>query len=90
MTAFAACLFAFAALISAGIIAASWCRHGKRALSLRGELKACPGEMAINWKSIERRRYPGPFALRMDRAVRPVRQNTPAQGLEWPGLALAA
>lgn len=90
MTAFAACLFAFAALTSAGIIAASWKRYGKRALSLRADLKACPEEMVIHWKSIERRPCPGPFAIRMDRAVRPVRQNAPAHGLEWPGLALAA
>lgn len=90
MTAFAACLFAFAALTSVWIMAATWRRYGSGALALRAQLAACPESIVIFWKSTERRQQPALAPLRKGRAERPARRNLQAPGLEWPGAALAA
>lgn len=82
MTVFAALLFAFAALVSARIIVASWMRYGRDALALRAKLDACPETMALTWRMIERVPVPALSALRKDRTARAARFRP---GLEWPG-----
>lgn len=88
MTAFAASLFALAALVSAWIIAATWARYGRDALALRARLEACPRTTVVVWKMIERVPVPSLATLRTDRKVRPVRLPSRRPGLEWPGAAL--
>lgn len=90
MTAFAACLFALAAMASCWIIGASWRRYGAQALALRGQLAACPQTLVICWNVIERVPVPALAAFRTSRG--PIRegQRRPAATLEWPGSALAA
>jgi hypothetical protein len=79
MTAFAACLFALAALVSLGTIAASFRRYGAGAAMLRVQLANCPEAVMLTWKVIERVPVPALAALRK----RPERR-IPAR-LEWPG-----
>lgn len=82
MTAFAACLFALAALASTWAIGAALRHYGTRALALRTELAACPQSLVVTWKMIERVPVPALAALRK----RPARR-APAR-LEWPGSSL--
>lgn len=89
MTAFAACLFALAAIASAWTIITSWHRHGRRALALRSHLAMCPDTLVISWQAIERVPVPALRQLRLSRAGRRDRGLT-APGLEWPGMASAA
>lgn len=84
MTAFAACLFALAALVSAWTIVASWRRYGASAMALKAQLKACPEDMVIHWTTTERRALPVLVSLRKGRAAYPAHRSAP--GLEWPGL----
>lgn len=81
MTVFAACLFALAAMASAFSILMTIRRYGPQALTLRGQLAACPGTMVVTWKAIERVQLPTLGTLRK----RPVRRA--AARLEWPGTA---
>ncbi|GFE72431.1 MULTISPECIES: hypothetical protein [Novosphingobium] len=96
MTAFAACLFAVAAYVSAHVIAASWLRHAGAARALQAQLRECTDTVALGWKVVERVPLPALSMLRKDRSVRPRRQSqwTVAErpGLEWPeyGAELAA
>lgn len=87
MTVFAALLFAFAALVSARIIVASWLRHGRDALALRARLDACPEAMVLTWRMIERVPVPALPALRTDRKERAARLRPQEAGLVWPGAA---
>ncbi len=94
MTAFAACLFAVAALVSAQVIAASWRRHLGTARALPAQLRACDESLTIVWKTAERVPLPALAMLRKDRPARPRRhpQWNAAErpGLEWPGLEAGA
>jgi len=94
MTAFAACIFAVAAIVSAHVIATSWLRHADAARSLPAQLRGCPDSTLLVWKAIERVPLPALATLRKDRSVRPRRQSqwTAAErpGLEWPGMELPA
>lgn len=81
MTAFAACLFALAAMASVFSILMTVRRYGPQAMSFRQQLAACPGTMVVTWKVIERVQLPALGTLRK----RPVRR-APAR-LEWPGTA---
>lgn len=87
MTVFAALLFAFAALMSARIIAASWMRYGRDALALRARLEACPEAMVLTWRMMERVPVQALPALRTDRKVRSARLQPQNPGLEWPDAA---
>ncbi|MEE4453518.1 hypothetical protein [Novosphingobium resinovorum] len=82
MTAFAACIFALAALASALTIAATLRRHGADALALRARLAECPETLVLTWKVMERVPLPTLAALRK----RPARR-IPAR-LEWPGATI--
>ncbi|GAB7553097.1 hypothetical protein NRB_26030 [Novosphingobium sp. 11B] len=81
MTAFAACLFAFAAMASAFSILVTISRYAPQALTFREQLAACPGTIVVTWKVIERVELPALGALRK----RPIRRT--AARLEWPGTA---
>lgn len=85
MTAFAALLFAFGALASAWVIAASWMRHGRAAFALRARLDTCPETTVLTWRMIGRVPVPALDALRTDRKVRPARLRMQRPGLDWPG-----
>ncbi|SFG33523.1 hypothetical protein SAMN05518801_11759 [Novosphingobium sp. CF614] len=90
MTAFAACLFALAALASIWTMMASWRSYGRQALGLRARLAASPGAMELRWEMVERVPLPALAALRKDRAARPVRdrQVSAPQASGWsPALA---
>ena len=84
MTAFAALLFAFGALASAWVVAASWMRHGRAAFALRARLDTCPETTVLTWRIIERAPVPA-LALRTDRKARPARLRKQRPGLDWPG-----
>lgn len=98
MTAFAACLFALAAMVSAHVIAMSWRRHGTMARGLAASLRSQPQTTVLSWKVMERERsslgeaLPALATLRKDRAARPRRQSqwnaAERSGLEWPGIEL--
>lgn len=85
MTAFAACLFALAALASAWTLLRTVRRFGPGAATLRAQLEACPRTMTLEWKSVER--LPAlPQVSLADFRKRPARRM--ASGLEWPQVAL--
>lgn len=86
MTALAACLFALAALSSVWIMVASWRRHGAAVLALPAQLRSCPTELTVRWRSVERIPMPVLAPLRAGRGDRRLRQSQRAMGLEWPGL----
>lgn len=86
MTAFAACLFAIAALASVWSVLATVRRFGPGVASLRAQLETCPGTLMIEWTMVERVAVPALAALRK----RPVRRMPDRPGLEWPGLEIAA
>lgn len=98
MTAFAACLFALAALVSAHVIAMSWLRHGTTARGLPASLRSQPQTTLLKWNVVERERsplgqtLPALATLRKERAARPRRQlqwnAAERPGLEWPGIDL--
>ncbi|GFM27676.1 uncharacterized protein PY1_contig-02-39 [Novosphingobium sp. PY1] len=90
MTAFAASLFTLGAIVSLWVIAASWMRHGRKALALRAQLQACPGTLTVTWKMIERVPVPALAALRTDRKGRPAHRQAQRSALVWPGLEHAA
>lgn len=85
MTAFAASLFAFGAMMSVWIIAESWKRYGPGALALKAGLAACPETMTITWTAIERVQVPRLAPLRPDRQARAARALPQRPALEWPG-----
>lgn len=100
MTAFAACLFTVAALVSAHVIAMSWLRHGDAVRGLSASRCSAPQTTILKWKMIERERLPlrqslpALATLRKDRAPRPRRQSqwnaAERPVLEWPGVDLGA
>lgn len=84
MTAFAASLFAFGAMMSVWVITTSWQRYGHDALALKAKLAACPDTLVLTWKMVERVPVPALGALRPDRA-RQGRLLPQRPVLEWPG-----
>ena len=90
MTAFAACLFALAAVASLWIIGATWSRYGAQALALRGQWVACPQTLVICWRGVERAPVPAPAAFKTSRCLVSESRRRPAARLEWPATALAA
>lgn len=90
MTAFAACVFALTALVSALSITATLRRYGHQALTLRARLAACPDTLTINWAMVERVSFPTLSTLRRDRVMRRRLQTAQRPGLEWPTGELAA
>jgi hypothetical protein len=86
MTAFAACLFALAALASVWSVLATVRRFGPGVAALRAQLEACPGTLTVEWTMVERVAVPALAVLRK----RPARRMPDRAGLEWPGLEIAA
>jgi hypothetical protein len=86
MTAFAACLFALAALGSGWTLLATARRYGPGAANLRAQLEACPSAITLEWKMVERM----PMTALVMFRKRPVRRMPVRQGLEWPGVGIAA
>lgn len=83
MTAFAACLFVVAALVSAHVIWSNWLRHADTVHGLRTALRQCPETVMLEWKMVERVPLPTLAILRKDRMTR-IRRTQWTPGLEWP------
>lgn len=86
MTAFAACLFTLAALVSVGTLYATLQRFGPGVLALRSQLDRCPATMTIKWTMVERVVVPALATLRK----RPSFRTPDRPGLDWPTLEIAA
>jgi hypothetical protein len=54
MTAFAACLFALAAVAATWTVISTLARFGPTVRQLRDELAACPSTLAVEWKTAQR------------------------------------
>ncbi|EIZ77530.1 hypothetical protein WSK_3911 [Novosphingobium sp. Rr 2-17] len=80
MTAFAASLFVFAAFTSGWAIVASWLRFGASVKALPAQLSACPRELVVHWRSVERTWPLSPIPVEST----PSRVVRLAPGLEWP------
>lgn len=54
MTAFAACLFALAAVAATWTVISTLARFGPTVLQLRNQLAECPSTLAVEWKMAQR------------------------------------